>query len=66
MTDELSVLLRHRAPSDWVTCLAVSADGATLATGGLFDSVYLWDYQTTNLLHTLNPDNAAEYLTGVD
>ena len=42
MTDDLAVFLRHRAPSDWVTCLALSGDGATLATGGLFDSVYLW------------------------
>src|SRR6266436_4707044 len=61
-----SLLVRHSGPSDWVTSLAVSGDGALLATGGLFDSVYIWDMKAKALLHTFNPDNPEEYLQGID
>jgi WD40 repeat protein/serine/threonine protein kinase len=47
---EASTLVGHRAK---VTCLAVSADGRTIASGSSDRTVRLWDVQTTECLQQL-------------
>ncbi len=39
--------------SRWVTAVAISADGNTIASGGLDDSIKVWDRSTGELLQTL-------------
>jgi WD40 repeat protein/tRNA A-37 threonylcarbamoyl transferase component Bud32 len=39
--------------SRWVTAVAISADGSTIASGGLDDSIKVWDRSTGELLRTL-------------
>jgi WD40 repeat protein/tRNA A-37 threonylcarbamoyl transferase component Bud32 len=39
--------------SRWVTAVAISADGNTIASGGLDDSIKVWDRSTGELLRTL-------------
>jgi WD40 repeat protein/tRNA A-37 threonylcarbamoyl transferase component Bud32 len=39
--------------SRWVTAVAISADGNTIASGGLDDSIKVWDRSTGKLLRTL-------------
>ena len=46
----LHTLIGH---SRWVTAVAISADGNTIASGGLDDSIKVWDRSTGELLRTL-------------
>ncbi|XHX79431.1 MAG: protein kinase [Stenomitos frigidus ULC029] len=39
--------------SRWVTAVAISPDGSTIASGGLDDSIKVWDRATGELLRTL-------------
>lgn len=43
--------------SRWVTAVAISADGQTIASGGLDDSIKVWDRLTGELLRTLTGHN---------
>lgn len=46
----LHILSGH---SSWVTAVAISPDGQTIASGGLDDNICLWSSQNGTLLHTL-------------
>lgn len=64
--DANSLEVRHegRDSRHWIRCIKYSPDGAKIAVGSMDHKIYLYDAQTTQLLHKCTKHNA--FVTRVD